>query len=111
MRSPTPTACGPYLDTLFTAAEKSRICQFQRLLGLGALLPVILQPAELSFIYGKSLKRLLRAKIALQAKCGIAELSLKTDACLGSETVGRACGESGNLWFLKHVSVYVSICL
>lgn len=56
-----------YLDALLTAAEKSRICQLQRLLGLRTLLPVILQPAELSFIYGESLKCLLWAKIALKA--------------------------------------------
>lgn len=71
-RGPAPAArwSGSYLDALFAATEKSRICQFQRLLGLRTLLPVVLQPAELSFIYGESLKRLLWAKVALKQSQG-----------------------------------------
>lgn len=55
-----------YLDTLFTATEQPSVCKLQSFLGLGTLLTVILQPAEFSFVNGKSLKSLFWTQISLK---------------------------------------------
>lgn len=109
-RTPTSHTGGSYLDTLFTATEKPRVRQLERLLGLGALLPVVLQPAELPFVYGESLKRLLRAKVALKAlkhrelQCLV---GLGTHAPHGEEVEG-ARWESAKLCGLEQV--YICEC-
>jgi hypothetical protein len=64
--SPDFALMGPYLYTLFTATEEACVCEFQRFLSLCTFLSVVLQPAELPFIYGEGLKSLLRTQIALK---------------------------------------------
>lgn len=63
---PRTRGSGSYLDALFAAAEKPRVGQLQGLLGLRALLAIILQPAELPFVYGERLQRLLWTQVALK---------------------------------------------
>lgn len=63
---PTPAPQGPHLDALLTAAEEPGVGQLQGLFGLGALLTVVLQPAELALVDGEGLQRLLRTQGALQ---------------------------------------------
>lgn len=80
-----------YLDALFAAAQESRVRQFQRLLGLRTLLPVVLQPAELALVDGESLQRLLRAEIALKAdragSCRLCSGQMDTAAPKGTGSV------------------------
>lgn len=63
---PPASGSGSYLDALFAAAEKPCVGQLQGLFGLRALLAVILQSAELPFVYGESLKCLLWTQVALK---------------------------------------------
>lgn len=63
---PRTHGSGSYLDALFAAAEKPRVGQLQGLLGLRALLAVVLQSAELPFVYCERLQRLLWTQVALK---------------------------------------------
>lgn len=94
---PTPAPHGPHLDALLTAAEEPGVGQLQGLFGLGALLTVVLQPAELALVDGEGLQRLLWTKGALQESERRARQRQASDGRTLAGTGGTACRGAGHL--------------